>query len=75
VYIEVVMKGFAYKVETTRLDYAATKWCYENFGPRWSALDNHDGIWMCFWAGHITGGYNWHFKHEKDAMMFILRWK
>ena len=50
-------------------------WCTEKFGKRWSAIDNHEGTWTCFWAGvDSPRNYRWLFKEEKDLVMFALRW-
>ena len=51
------------------------KWCEERFGERWSAIDNREGIWCCFWGGRsIPGKYRFEFKNEQDALLFILTW-
>lgn len=50
-------------------------WCEQQFGKRWSAIDNKEGVWCCFWAGRsMPGSYRWHFMNEQDAMLFSLRW-
>ena len=55
--------------------WAMTNWCEENFGSRWSAVDNHSGAWCCFWAGLADPkAYNWYFSNQKDLVMFMLRW-
>jgi len=64
---------------TVRIDkknyWQAREWCMKQFGQRWSAVDNRDGIWCCFWAGRDQfSSYIWHFEHECDAMWFKLRW-
>lgn len=52
------------------------KWCEDNLGtgriePGANWLDEHD-VWYSFsWYGYWT----FHFKHEKDAMAFTLRWR
>lgn len=38
-------------------------WCETNFGAHQAA----DKRWGCY-------GTFWSFKHEKDAMLFTLRW-
>ena len=51
------------------------KWCEDTLGtgriePGANWLDEHD-VWYSFsWYGYWT----FHFKHEKDAMAFTLRW-
>jgi hypothetical protein len=55
----------------------AAAWCEERWGKRWGAIENRQGIWSCFWAGHRgpnAGKYRYLFENEKDATMFILRW-
>ena len=55
--------------------YKAVDWCMKNLGPRWSPIDNRNGIWACFWnARSIPKSYDWYFLNEKDATMFLLRW-
>lgn len=51
------------------------QWCTENFGKRWSVVDNREGVWCVFWRGlDHHGMYEWYFQHEQDAARFILRW-
>ncbi len=55
----------------------AKSWCKEQWGEEWSVVSNRNGIWSCFWAGtrgHHTGKYRYIFEHEKDAIIFLLRW-
>jgi len=57
---------------------ALRQWCLDNIGPRWSAVgpERETGLWTVFWAGpEAPDKYRWHFKHEKDAMWFRLRWE
>lgn len=55
--------------------WRADDWCKEKFGMRWSAVDNREGTWCCFWAGvKAPKCYEWLFKNEKDAILFLLRW-
>jgi hypothetical protein len=55
--------------------YSIDAWCTEKFGKRWSALDNRDGRWCCYWAGRENPGYyRWYFRDEKDLVLFLLRW-
>ena len=50
-------------------------WCEERFGKRWSAIDNKQGIWCCFWSGRKNPGtYRFEFKNEQDAILFSLTW-
>lgn len=51
------------------------KWCEDTVGPgrvepgsNW--LDDNDVWYMYTWYGH----WSFHFKHEKDATAFTLRW-
>lgn len=55
----------------------AEEWCRNRWGKRWSAIDNREGIWCCFWTGtrgEHAGKYIYHFKNESDALLFGLRW-
>jgi hypothetical protein len=53
-----------------------TKWCEEQFGERWEALDwRQQRNWTCFWAGRDNHScYDFYFRHEVDAVLFTLRW-
>jgi hypothetical protein len=54
---------------------AAMKWCEEQFGKRWEALQYRQGLWSVFWAGNKSfDQYRFCFAHERDMLMFILRW-
>lgn len=72
------IRDLPYTVVTGKEYRDAEKWCLDNIGPRWFALDyagNQAGNWTRFWVGpDAPAHYNWHFRYEKDAMMFILRW-
>ena len=64
-------------VWTIRLPYAATEWCEQQFGQRWSAVDNRQGRWCCFWRGPRApdpARWEWLFEHEQDAVLFSLKW-
>jgi len=55
------------------------QWCYDNLGPRWAIVEDHDagrnGTWTVLWAGpEKFHGYRWHFKNEADMLFFKLRW-
>ena len=53
----------------------AAKWCEEQFGKRWDALDYKEGQWSVFWAGRDAPlMYNFWFTDQKYTMLFILRW-
>jgi hypothetical protein len=53
----------------------AGRWCLEQFGKRWEAIDHTDGAWTMFWAGRNDHDkYIFHFVEERDYMWFILRW-
>lgn len=57
--------------------HEASAWCENRFGKRWSAVDNREGKWCCFWTGFRTknaGMYAFHFTEERDAVEFALRW-
>jgi len=72
----VVIREFPYTVVTNNVfNWEADLWCSDNFGERWFATDNKEGVWTCFWAGiEAPKNYVWHFKNEKDAVVFSLRW-
>lgn len=55
--------------------WKASNWCEEQFGKRWSVVDNREGVWCCFWRGRIQPGmYEWFFLNKIDAELFVLRW-
>lgn len=55
--------------------WEADAWCEQNFGKKWSVVDNRDGVWACFWYGSkAPGTYEWLFKNEADAVLFRLKW-
>ena len=73
------------KIEYRHLDYevllhkdrhrAAQKWCQKQFGRRWEAIGYREGRWSLFWAGRDAfDQYRFCFAHERDMLMFILRW-
>ena len=69
------VRDLPFTVSTERHDYKAEQWCIDQFGPRWIAIDRRDGNWTRFWVGPASPKtYEWHFRNEKDMMMFILRW-
>jgi hypothetical protein len=49
-------------------------WCIENWGARWSIVDNRDGRWAMYWAGIGADKYRVCFDNEEDMMWFKLRW-
>ena len=69
------MKDLPYTVITKKLGHATEQWCVDNIGERWFAVGRKTGNWTCFWAGKDNPKYyNWHFRNEKDAVFFSLRW-
>ena len=75
VLVEVVMIELPYTVTTKRLGAEAEVWCQEQFGERWFAIGRKTGNWTCFWAGRDDfKHFKWHFRYEKDALFFSLRW-
>ena len=53
----------------------AARWCAEHFGQRWEAIDYRAGRWCLFWAGRdMPKKYRFCFAHERDLLLFILRW-
>lgn len=55
--------------------WETTAWCEQQFGKRWSVVDNREGVWCVFWRGRDNPGmYEWYFEHEQDASRFVLRW-
>jgi len=68
-------KTFPYKidlrVDLSDYDPIILRWCEEQFGKQWGLL-NPNGIW----TEHLrhVGCREWHFKNEKDAVLFALRW-
>jgi hypothetical protein len=67
-----------------QLHRPAGLWCDEQWGARWCPVDNRDGLWCMFWAGHswdqdeeehpANGKYRVHFKTEEQYIWFKLRW-
>jgi hypothetical protein len=54
--------------------WKAVEWCEQQFGARWSAINNRSGTWCCFWAGRKQPeSYEWRFQNEQDALLFSLR--
>ena len=58
-------------------------WCQEQFGIRFSIVDREscglDGVWQCIYDGigrdhDVYAVYKFSFDHEKDAIIFALRW-
>ena len=60
-------------------------WCHEQFGMRFSIVDRpveqpnfgRDGTWQCIYDGFLRDrvpAYKFSFDHEKDAILFALRW-
>ena len=60
-------------------------WCHEQFGIRFSIVDRpveqptfgRDGVWQCIYDGFLRDrvpAYKFSFDHEKDAILFALRW-
>lgn len=72
------MKELPYEVYISKTKHRqAESWCSIQFGPRWSALDNRQGIWCVFWAGPRSknpGSYRYYFQNEQDAVLFSLKW-
>ena len=70
------LKDFPYSVVTSKsVCYDATKWCEQYIGSRWEPIHYKTGCWAVFWAGaKMPKKYEWFFKHEKDAVLFSLRW-
>lgn len=69
------MSDLPYTILTKKLGHDAEKWCHDNFGERWFAIGRKSGNWTCFWAGRDNPKYyKWHFRNEKDALFFSLRW-
>jgi hypothetical protein len=57
------------------------QWCWDTLGPRWGLVQeknsSRDGVWTVLWTGLENGhrgSYRWHFKNERDMLMFTLRW-
>lgn len=69
-------KDFPYSIIIPKINHhKALVWCTKKFGPRFSVVDNQDGVWSTFWAGRsIPRSYIWHFKNEKDYLVFSLKW-
>ena len=71
------MKDFPYSFRIPKHQLSIKiQWCKETFGPRWDPIKYRIGVWTVFWGGFANGPdyYIWHFKNEKDAALFALRW-
>jgi len=69
------MKELPYTIITKKLSHEAEEWCRDNIGERWFAVGRKTGNWTCFWVGRDDPkSYSWHFRNEKDAFWFSLRW-
>lgn len=59
--------------------YNAVDWCRNQFGTPWVAT-NRAGVaqgacWCSFWCGpEQHGSYIFHFRKERDMLLFTLRW-
>lgn len=71
-----IMSQLDYQLLVNKKDHRhAEAWCRKNLGTRWSAIDNRQGIWSCFWAGpKNNNNYLFYFKNESDAIIFALKW-
>ena len=55
-------------------------WCLAQFGKRFGIVDRteygYNGVWQCLYdgRGRYHAVYKFSFDHEKDAVMFALRW-
>lgn len=64
-----------YTVITKKLGPEAEQWCKERMGERWYAVGRKTGNWTYFWEGRTAPkNYKWHFRNERDAVIFSLRW-
>lgn len=65
------MKPFLYTMQFGKDRYheidKMSSWCYDNLGMR----DAYEGVWECY---QMFGNTTFSFKHEKDAVLFTLRW-
>jgi hypothetical protein len=56
----------------------AKAWCQEQWGHRWEAVGDREGIWTVFWGGNqvenYPSTYQWWFETEQQQMLFTLRW-
>jgi hypothetical protein len=70
------MSDLPYIIITKKLGPDAEKWCRDNIGERWFAVGRKTGNWTYFFASDIDRkSYRWHFRNEKDAFWFSLRWR
>ena len=75
------MKQLPYGVQTPKdIVEPARQWCIEQWGHRWEAVGNREGIWCVFWGGFGMSSqkrdshYQWWFETEQQQMLFTLRW-
>lgn len=70
---------FEHTIKCSVKPCVAMKWCVEQFGPRWEAINQRAGTWTVYWAWHRSSEdssttYEWHFLNEQDAILFSLKW-
>lgn len=46
-------------------------WCIKTFGPEREPCGDQRGTWSCTWEKPY---YEFRFKNEKDAVLFLLKW-
>ena len=75
------MKHLDYEILVPRRNNAAEEvmmstWCAKQWGPRWDAIDNREGLWTMFWAGPDVkpSSYRWCFDTQEHANWFALKW-
>jgi hypothetical protein len=70
---KIVMDGHNNEFESE----SAREWCKQHIGKEWILKENTQGVWsdwICVWDAEMHGIRTWHFKNEKDAVLFALRW-
>lgn len=70
-------RDFPHKILLPKMrnQWETTKWCEEQFGKRWSVVDNRQGTWCVFWRERACPGcYEWYFQNETDFINFVLKW-
>lgn len=74
---------FPHSILTACEPSESEEWCIEKFGSRWSGISNRDGVWAVFWKVRKVGVdrvpgerdiWQYFFKREEDAALFVLKW-
>lgn len=65
---------FAVKIPLSSIRKNIDQWCVDHFGDEWGMTNFTTALWGAFWGGEDSDYYHFCFRHEKDAILFSLRW-